>query len=100
MSWWTKVRDGFEKVATAGMYDPVKSRQNEAEQRYAIGDQVQAYRDQTKIANDQIDQKRGEEQVEKRRIQEKQIRSLRHNFKPAGFLDSGSSDGMSDKLGG
>lgn len=67
-------------------------------QAQAIQGQVDAYKKQTELAQSEIDRKRGEEQIEKRRIEEKQIRSLRHNFKPAGFLDSG--DDLASTLGG
>lgn len=63
-----------------------------------MNDQIAAYKRQTELAESEIARKREEQLAEKRRIEEKQVRSLRRNFRPAGFLDSGS-DGMSNKLG-
>lgn len=98
MSWWTNVRDGIEKAATLGLYDPKESRRLEADQRYAMNDQIRDYKELTAITKAETDRKRGEQAMEKRRIEEKQIRSLRRNFRPAGFLDNAA--GVNEKLGG
>ena len=105
MSWWTHFRDSAVKYSTFGIVDPEKSRHAEAEQRYAMQAQVQSYKDQTELTRQEIATKKGEEAVEKRRVEEKQIRSLRRNYSARGFLGSGqapdnSQPGMSDKLGG
>lgn len=55
--------------------------------------QIDAYKKQTQIADDAISAARDQEAVEKRRINEKQIRSLRRNYRPAGFLDSNDATG-------
>lgn len=61
-------------------------------QQYAVNDQIKAYKDQTALAQQQIDEARNEQDVQKRKINEKQIRALRNNFRPAsGFLNGGSN---------
>jgi hypothetical protein len=60
-------------------------------------EQIKAYKDQTRMAQEELDRKRGETAAEKRRVNEKQVRMLRRNFKPAGFLDNGSD--LQSKLG-
>lgn len=75
--------------------------------------QANAYKEQTKLAQEEINRKREEQAVERRRIDEKQIRSLRRNRSARGFLGSAApatpakqglspldESGMSDKLGG
>jgi hypothetical protein len=66
-------------------------------QQQIMTDQIKAYREQTAIAKAELERKRGEEAIEKRRINEKQIRSLRRNFRPSGFLDTGAD--VSKSLG-
>ena len=100
MSWWTDLRDTWEYAQTAGLYDPGKNRKEEQQARYMANDQIKAYKEQTAIAREEIERKRGEMNSEKRRVEEKQIRSLRHRYRPAGFLDNQSSlEGTSTKLG-
>ena len=70
----------------------------------AMNDQIKAYREQTEITKQEIARKKGEELAEKRRIEEKQIRGLRRNYRGAGggmlgASSSGEAD-MSAKLGG
>lgn len=91
MSWWTKVRDTWEKVNTLGFYDPEKSRHEEADQRYQVNDQIKAYKDLTNLSREELSRKRDELVAEKRKISEKQIRRLRSNYRPAGLLNSVSS---------
>ena len=50
-----------------------------------MNDQVKAYKEQTEITRNEIARKKGEEVAEKRRIEEKQIRSLRRNYRAAGY---------------
>lgn len=72
------------------------------EQAKLANEQIKAYREQTEISKAELDRKRGEEQVEKRRVEEKQIRGLRRNFRSPGLLGSGGGVGgnpVSDKLG-
>lgn len=61
-------------------------------------EQMNLYREQTRIAQEELDRKRDEMASEKRRVEEKQVRALRRNFRPAGFLDN--QDDLSNKLGG
>lgn len=57
-----------------------------------MADQIADYRRQTELAQSEIARKRGEELVEKRRIEENQIRALRGHFSNSGFLGSGSDN--------
>jgi hypothetical protein len=91
MSWFTDLRDTYEQFQTAGLYNPKKSRREEADQRYMIQDQMKAYKDQAELTRQEIDRKRSEGAAEKRRVEEKQIRGLRRNYRPAGLLGSGAS---------
>ncbi len=63
-------------------------------------EQIKAYKEQTAITNQQLSEAREAKAAEKRRIDEKQIRRLRHNFRPAGFLDNSSGSAVTNKLGG
>ncbi len=67
------------------------------DQANLVSEQINAYKSQTAMAQDEIRRKQGEQAAEKRRIQEKQIRGLRRNFRPAGFLNT-SAD-VSSQLG-
>lgn len=71
-------------------------------QAKAVSDQVKAYQEQTQITRDELSQKKNEVQAQKRRVDEKQIRFLRRNYRPQGFLGSqqSSEPDMSSKLGG
>ena len=80
------------------------------DQANMMNEQIRAYREQTELAKKQMDDARAAKDVEKRRINEKQIRSLRNNFRPAGgFLNNqgnaqpnaglGNSSGLPSKLG-
>lgn len=104
MSWWTDVRDTWEKVSTLGMYDPWKSRQNDRDQRDMVNAQIKAYQDQTALAKSQLDEARNATDAEKRRVNEKQIRTLRRNYRAqgAGLLGVGqpANQDMDAKLGG
>lgn len=104
MSWWTDFRDEAIHIGTAGMYDPKRARQQERDQRNAVNAQIKAYQDQTNLARQQLDEARAATQAEKRRVEEKQIRALRRNYRSqgAGMLGVGSSatDDMNSRLGG
>lgn len=71
-------------------------------QQRMIQEQIDAYKEQTEITRQELARKKDEEATEKRRIEEKQIRSLRRNYRGQGFLGGAASDqpGMSAKLGG
>ena len=65
------------------------------------------YKDQTELAAKQLEETRAQKDVEKRRINEKQIRSLRNNYRPSGGLlnsqsaqtELGTSSNLPNKLG-
>lgn len=97
----------FDAVAdfAGSIYHEVTGTLNEDQKRAqqsAINAQINFYKQQTDISNSAVARSRAEQLNEKHRIEEKKIRSLRHNFRPAGFMNSegGASGGdMSDKLG-
>ena len=97
-----KVRD-FEE----GAFNKLTGRASSAdqrEQRNMVNDQIKAYQDQTALTRQQLDEARSATQAEKRRVEEKQIRALRRNYRSqgAGLLGVGSpaSQDMNSKLGG
>lgn len=62
------------------------------EQASLINDQIDAYRQATELTQKQIDQVQNEKAVAKRQVNEKQIRALRNNYRPAGgFLNNQGS---------
>jgi hypothetical protein len=71
-----------------------------------IRDQVNAYKEMSEISKQEIASKKNELAVEKRRVDEKQIRSLRRNYRPQGIMGAAGTSsttiepGMSQKLGG
>jgi uncharacterized protein YpuA (DUF1002 family) len=123
MSWWTKLRNGFEvgaagaagfiaggpagAAAGAGLVlaSNKSARQdlgldNSNEAKRAANEQMKAYKEQTRVTNEAITEARNSKAAEKRRLDEKQIRRLRHNFRPQGFLDNTAGSAVTDKLGG
>jgi hypothetical protein len=115
MSWWTKARDAiespFKKVEDFGgsLFNKITGRPSAEQtraQQQLVTDQVKAYQDQTNLERQQVDEARNSEAVEKRRIQEKQIRSLRRNYRApssgAGLLGQGqpATDDINNQLGG
>jgi hypothetical protein len=79
------------------------------DQKSMIKEQIDAYKKQTEIAEKQIAETRAEKDIQKRKVNEKQIRSLRNNYRPSGGflnnqgLSAGSNSavqsGLSNKLG-
>jgi hypothetical protein len=103
MSFWTDVRDTVEQVGTLGMYDPKHARHQEADQRRMINDQINAYKQQTALVKQQLDDTRNQEAAEKRRIEEKQIRSLRSSYRNSGIgvgMGQAGSQDTDSQLGG
>lgn len=122
MSWWTDTRDAVEGIVTGGIaglwnkrvsdferkaFNKITGRPSADEKRnqqYAMNDQIKAYQDQTALAKQQLDEARNATTAEKRRVEEKQIRSLRRNYRTqsVGMLGVGSPDtsDMNQKLGG
>jgi hypothetical protein len=100
-----------------GVFNSVTGRPSQDDlrnQRYAINDQIKAYKDQTALSEKAIADAAAEKKVVKRQIQEKQIRALRGSYRApstnGGFLNSqssgtpapaavGASPGLSNKLG-
>jgi hypothetical protein len=126
MSWWTKIRNGLEFGALAAggaivggpagaaagaaiaLGTNKSSRKDlglnfgEDKDMNLINDQIKAYKDQTELSRAELNKTRNEQAIEKRRIQEKQIRSLRRNYRSTGILGTVQTTppDMSDKLGG
>lgn len=109
MAWYDpygKISDFYHRVTgipTAKERRATKKFQLNEQQ--AINDQIKAYREQTQIAREELNQKRASELIEKRRINEKQIRALRNNFRAQGLLggrqlSETDQSGMTSKLGG
>ena len=91
--WETDVVHNVTGIPTAD------ARRNQARE---IADQIQAYKNQTELSRQELATKKNEEIAEKRRIEEKQIRSLRRNYRAQSLLgtqDTNQPD-MSSKLGG
>lgn len=90
-----------------GAFNAITGRQSAADRREQdrlVNDQIKAYQDQTALARQQLDEARAATAAEKRRVEEKQIRALRRNYRSAsvGLLGVGSpaSQDMTSKLGG
>lgn len=67
-----------------------------------VNEQIKAYRDQTNMTKEMLNNTRNEVAAEKRRVNEKQIRGLRRNYGAKSFLgdQQSSQPDMSSKLGG
>lgn len=89
---------GFNKIIGRG------SESDKRTQAQAVQDQIKAYQDQTALAKQQLDQARTATETEKRRVEEKQIRALRSNYRAqsSGLLGVGqpASSDMNSQLGG
>jgi hypothetical protein len=55
-------------------------------QQYAVNDQIAAYKKASEVSEQAINEAKNQQDVVKRQINEKQIRSLRNNYRPAGGL--------------
>jgi multidrug efflux pump subunit AcrA (membrane-fusion protein) len=126
MSWWTKIRDTIEapqKAIWNGAKDVWNAGENvgadiwhrvtgsptaqdRRNQQNQINAQIKAYQDQTNLEKQQLDQARDATQEQKRQIEEKQIRSMRRNYRApsagTGLLGVGgsASPDMNNNLGG
>ena len=71
-------------------------------QQEMMNQQIKDYQEQSKLAKDELSRAKDQQVAEKRRIQEKQIRSLRGRSSSRGFLgsSSGMESGLTSKLGG
>jgi predicted DNA binding CopG/RHH family protein len=74
------------------------------ENQRLLNQQIKDYKEQTRITNAELARVKDEKMAEKRRINEKQIRSLRGKGSSRGFLGSsnpeGNVPGMTSQLGG
>ncbi len=64
----------------------------------AANEQISFYQKQKQLADDTVNKLKDEQNVEKRRIQEKQIRQLRRSFRSPGLLEEPGA-GTKDTLG-
>ncbi len=73
-------------------------------QQELMNEQIKAYKEQTELSKAELSRAKDEQIAEKRRIQEKQIRSLRRSSSSRGFLGTSNLDAtnpaMSNTLGG
>lgn len=114
MSLWTTIRDVAESPFTiaGGVATGIASKlfgggdSGNDDQRKLINDQIKAYQEQTALTRQQLDATRAQQDIEKRRVEQKQIRALRSNYRSAGLgagLLGGSTTAtpdMDSKLGG
>lgn len=78
---------------------PSSPRENQYS-KYFYKRQADEYSNAMKIQEDEINRKRYEEDFQKRRIAEKQIRALRRNYRAQSFIQPNNPTDMADKLGG
>lgn len=71
-------------------------------QQDAMNEQIRAYREQTELTRQELNRKKDETNAQKRRVEEKQIRSLRRNYRTQGLLNTvqNKENEMATKLGG
>lgn len=103
MSIWTKFRDiaempfkSSEDLLAAGFH-AVTGAPTAAEKRSQanmVNEQIKAYKDQTALSQQQLDETRAQKDVVRRQINEKQIRSLRNSSgtNRGGFLNQGTTN--------
>lgn len=108
---WGGVKDvvGFIPEQSANMTSKIwhgatglPTSKEKREQKRMLNEQISAYREQTEIAKEQMNIAKEAQDVEKRRIQEKQIRSIRRNSSMRGFLGTSGDQadaGINSKLG-
>jgi hypothetical protein len=64
----------------------------------AIQSQIDFYQSQKRMADEEVARIRGEEEAEKRRLDEKKVRVLKRKFRNPGFLEEAVPE-MREKLG-
>ena len=93
MAWYDWVADtaegGLGWAFGKNEYNKSQSSMNDINKGFS--DQIKAYKEQTELSQKELDKVRGAQEVEKRRINEKQIRALRNNYRPSGFLNNGNT---------
>lgn len=102
MSIW----DGIKNIVMSpynvgkGIYNSITGH----EQQKLMNQQMKDYKEQSEITKKELNAAKDSQIAEKRRIQEKQIRSLRGRGSSRGFLGSSDpsagNEGMSSQLGG
>jgi len=97
MSIWGKIWDIGTDIAHGLTGTPTAAQKRDT--MSAANNQIDMYKKQTEIASSALASAKNEQDAQKRRIEEKQIRGLRRNFQSSSLLDN-SDSGMSDKLGG
>ncbi len=98
MSWWDDIVDDVE-----GAFNAITGRPSAAQQRQQAADtqaQIKAYQDQTALAKEQLDEARNATDAQKRKVEEKQIRSLRSNYRSPNSGSSGSAGMLGVGTGG
>ena len=114
MSFWTSLRDIVESPITvaggivsgiaSNFFGKKESNNNNNAANNQINDQIQAYKDQTALTKQALDQTRASQEVEKRRVEQKQIRALRGTYRSAGLganmMGAPGTPDMNNKLGG
>lgn len=85
-----------------GLYNNLTGETARANAEKIMQEQMKAYREQTELTRKELERTRKETDIQKRRVEEKQIRGLRRNYRPQGLLGVGESgqQGMSETLGG
>lgn len=56
-----------------------------------MNEQIQAYKDQTALQTKAFNEAKQQREIEKRRVEEKQIRGMRNRSRAAGFLGVGAA---------
>jgi len=100
-SLFVRARDAWEtyNLGAGGLfYNAGSQRHQESDLKGATDSVVKAQKDASDLAKAETDRVRGEKEVEKRRINEKQIRQLRGKFRPSGFLNNQATAGVSGDL--
>jgi phage shock protein A len=98
MSIWDSIKD-----VGKGILDTITGK-GDRDQKKLLNQQMKDYQEQSRITKEELAKARGAEVAEKRRIQEKQIRSLRGKASSRGFLGSSNAEsgnqGLGTQLGG
>lgn len=96
MGIWNWVTDIYHDVTGIPTAKEKRDRQD------MVNEQIRSYREQTELTRQELARKRDETNVQKRRVEEKQIRTLRRNSRSQGLLGASQSNenDMSTKLGG
>ena len=86
-----------------GLFNKLTGRRSELEKREQanqVNEQVKAYKEQTNLAKEELNTVRNQKNAEKRRINEKQVRSLRSHYRAPGLTQYVQGLGESGELEG